>query len=193
MHTVSKYSGIKLNSIDSWGPIDFAISRIVRSVCSGAGPDLVEDCLQEARLCLWLARERLAAMEEPFRSRYAGACIRNAAGRLLRSERNYRNYHTPLTSTCDLTTLPDSQLSDKVIALINGDWLKDLEMPDVAEAVSALPGLEKKILNLYYGHGMTDREIAIETSISTAAVIKRRSRMLHRLRKSAGLRAAKTS
>ena len=193
MQAVSSHNGFEHKSIDRWDPIDFAISRIVRSVCSGAGPDLIEDCLQEARLCLWLARERLAGMDEPLRSRYAGACIRNAAGRFLRSERTYRNYHTPLSSGCDLSSLPDSPLSDAAAALINGDWLRELEMPDVAEAVSVLPSLEKKILNLYYGHGMTDREIALETSISTAAVNKRRSRLLNRLRKSAASFASNAS
>ncbi len=141
--------------------------------------DLTDDCLQEARVSIWQAREKLKLLPPGELEAYAATCAKRAALRFLIKEidadRRVLSYDTAVSDCIVVPLCAPDPLSDR--------WLAQIEHPELAEVVCALLPIDRDILHLYYAQGMTDREIACDCGLSVSAIQQRRSRLIRRLRR----------
>src|SRR5206468_4245993 len=66
--------------------IDHIIRRLLRRLSWNPNSEIAGDCRQNAKLALWRARDRLAALPDAERQKYVGALIGHAAWRVLKDE-----------------------------------------------------------------------------------------------------------
>jgi RNA polymerase sigma factor (sigma-70 family) len=146
--------------------------------------DTAEECLQEARLSVWRALEKVEAMPDEESAAYAAVCARRAATRHLRREMAFwsrvRSLKSPLEESLDF-----SYANTAVeVAGTTERWLERFIHHELAERIMALPPRDRSILYLYYAHGMTDAEVAHDLHCSVSAIEQQRRRLLVRLRRS---------
>ncbi len=162
------------------------VAYLARAVLRHTSPDVVDDCLVEARIAVWRAIthvDDVKAVESP--DRYRRTVIRRAVSRfLLRLLRSSPTVSSPLV--CDwLEKLP----ADEVSHLADrADSLREhLDDERLLLALQQLPESDREILSLCYGQGQSDVEVASALGITPAAATKRRQRAVRRLRNLLGV------
>ena len=161
-----------------------SLPRLWTSVYGPAAAGSTEDCLQEARLSIWRACRRLRELPEDARLPYAIVCARRAASLYLRREKSASGL---LLSSDALPNLPHRPAQAAAVEHSTPDeWLAGFACVELSEEMRALPPRDLSILHLYYAHGMTDCEVAVQLESTTSAVVRQRRRLLSRLRRALG-------
>jgi RNA polymerase sigma factor (sigma-70 family) len=162
-----------------------------RSLCGpDCDSDLGADCVQEARICLWQAREKLENLPPRSRERYSMACVRNAVYHCLKRERRQRHATVSLDEL--QARLKDPERADLETSPAQKDLLPDhffeslpdrFDAPKVISALAALPARLRRILDLHFIRQLTDREIAVVLDTTPGAVKVQRAQAIARLRR----------
>jgi RNA polymerase sigma factor (sigma-70 family) len=172
---------------DETGSLEQVVRGVLRRLGRDESPQLFDDCLQEARVCLWQLGPRLETLAGPERGLYARACVRHAVAALLQREFRQRGPAVALEELIgDLPTRGQlaAGLTQSPITGADG-WLDEVAHDVVSRLVARLTESDRQILDLYYAHGMTDGEVARSLGLSRSCVEQRRSRLLRRLRRAA--------
>lgn len=127
-----------------------------------------EQFRQVANIAIWLAWERYDPQKGDFEP-YASKSIRGALLDELKKSIQYEELQIP-TEDSQLQMYLDSMEDERNINILE-------------QLTEEINGIEKKILRAYYFEGNTHKEIANELNMSTAALQKKKSRLLKRLRK----------
>jgi RNA polymerase sigma factor (sigma-70 family) len=168
-----------------------SLERVVRSALrrlgQSEGTHLLDDCLQEARVCLWQLRPRLEALSDRERALYARASVRHAVAAVLKREYRQRGPAISLNDLkVELVALGPGAGGDGDLAatLAAGadHWLDEIDHIVVSRLIARLRKRDRQLLHFYFAHGMTDAEIARSLGLSKSCVEQRRSRLLRRLR-----------
>jgi RNA polymerase sigma factor (sigma-70 family) len=144
--------------------------------------DLAEDCLQEARIHLWMLEQRLSTLPESEQEAYAVVSVQRVVRRYLRWEQCFHFRQVPFEQLCVLANLASSAPACSMDILTESDWVTTLSHVWLYNRIRALPLLDRRILHLYYCYGMTDAEVARALRRTQACVEHRRNRTIRRLR-----------
>jgi RNA polymerase sigma factor (sigma-70 family) len=139
--------------------------------------DLFDDCLQEARLCLRRLRARLETLREDERDSYAAASLANHLREFLRRERR----RPQATVACEDIVVDEA--AQDWDAFSGDDIRQRVAREDLAAALARMHPRDVRLLDLSYRYDLGDREVAARLGMFTAAVKKKRQRVLADLRK----------
>lgn len=172
---------------DATGSLAQVVRSVLRRLGRDEGPQLFDDCLQEARVCLWQLGPRLETLSGPARALYARACVRHAVTALLQREYRQRGPVISLEELMgDLPTTGHLAAGRSWPPVTGTDgWLDEVVHDVLSRLVARLTESDRQMLDLYYAHGMTDGEIARSLGLSRSCVEQRRSRLIRRLRRAA--------
>lgn len=126
-----------------------------------------EQFRQVANIAIWLAWERYDSQKGDFEP-YASKSIRGVLLDELKKSIQYEELQIP-TEDSQLQMYLDSMEDERNINILE----------QLTEEINVI---EKKILIAYYFEGNTHKEIANELNMTTAALQKKKSRLLKRLR-----------
>jgi RNA polymerase sigma factor (sigma-70 family) len=164
------------------------LQGVCRRAVRAAPLALREECESEAWLVLWQAHDKLERLPEAERGAYAAVCVRHRIGEICRRERQRR---ARLVSLDVLDSVTESR---REAARERAEWdapfrarLDDqIDRPDLAAALRALPGRDHTLLDLYYAGQLTDSGIARRWNVSPGAVKMQRHRAINKIRQALG-------
>ena len=169
---------------------------LVTRLCMRAWPhidnEMYKDCQQEVDLLLWQLRHKLRALPEGNREAYASLCVRRRALRSLSGEMRRRRRYTSLTSPGGWDYLPETvpgamrdscSFPNATLSIEQTDLLNLVRDGDLFTALKRLPSHDYDILNLFFGWGMSDPEIAHYLGKTSVMIKARRNRAIDRLRR----------
>jgi RNA polymerase sigma factor (sigma-70 family) len=164
------------------------VERAVRAVWRRLQPrlpsDLLEDCRQEVRLLLWSLADRLRDLPEGERRPFLRFCVIRHVWACLQAELRERGETVSLDALLDIERQPAGlrdgaaeDLADRVAKTL----LDRLDLPDLIAAYVALPPHPRLVLDLYYGQGLSDPEVAALLGVPADRVRQQRHRAIARL------------
>lgn len=162
-----------------------AVEQIVRlevrrASCGSA--DLVDDCLVDADLALWQARERLDDLPGLERGAYAAVIVRNAARARLKQEARQSIQETVIF--CDPArrrVVSNAPATTTLRHVLTYGFVTD---PEIANALASLPMEQRHVLELYYRDQYTDGEIGELLGVTPDTAKKRRYAAIAAVRRS---------
>jgi RNA polymerase sigma factor (sigma-70 family) len=164
--------------------LEAILHRAYRGFARVLGPGALDDCRQEVILLLWEQQETLAAIPAQKRMAYAEAVVLHAALRFFRQAGRAQERTTGLeeADTQERAT-PGPEAGEPRPALEAIGFAGWVGMPELLEALKALPPRAYGILDLHYREGLSFAEIAQRLDSNEAAVRKRHSRAIGALKK----------
>ncbi len=142
---------------------------------AGLPSDVADDCLIAIEMACWRAEARIAAGGIASARSYVDRSVRRELFCLLRMEKAQRG------NVVSLSQVPTDRLGvlmQGAHPARDGSYAPD----EVLEVVRSMASGDRVLLELYYGWGLTDAQVASRLGISSWAASKRRYRMLARIR-----------